>query len=152
MNHHWRLYTYNQMSPCKVRVLTGVIMFIVNVHRDKIKIYSVVLCRFIPKAKYDTVKLFTNWSDPYSLHDIYITSSHHIVEWHIHGQSTSNENLPHVICSTDITPIYLHKWEALSYKHVPVYTEMVEGSTLETCMKADRQWRCVRGTPNTRFR
>ena len=46
----------------------------------------------------------------------------------------------------------LYKWEALSYKHVPVYAEMPEGSTLETCMKADRWWRCVRGTPNTRFR
>ena len=35
-----------------------------------------------------------------------------------------------VICSTDIIPIYLYKWEALSFKHVPVYAEMAEGSKL----------------------
>ena len=40
--------------------------------------------------------------------------------------------------------------QALSLFPVPVYAEMVEGSTLEACMKADICWRSVRGTPNTR--
>ena len=40
-----------------------------------------VYCHFIPKAKYNnTVKLIANQSNLYSLCDICITSSHHIIE------------------------------------------------------------------------
>ena len=71
--------------------------------------------------------------------------------------STSNQSVTHAICSTDIISVYLYKWEASSHQPVPVYAdpeygEMAEGYTLETCMKADRWLRSVRGTPNIRFR
>ena len=70
--------------------------------------------------------------------------------------STSKQSVTHVICSTDIISVYLYKCGASSPQPVPVYAdpeygEMAEGYTLETCMKADRWLRSVRGTPNIRF-
>ena len=71
--------------------------------------------------------------------------------------NASNQSVTHVICSTDIISVYLYKWEASSHQPVPVYAdpeyaEMAEGSTPETCMKADRMEICERNTWNIRFR
>ena len=71
--------------------------------------------------------------------------------------STSNQSVIHAICSTEIISVYLYNWEASSHQPIqvfadPEYAEMAEGSTPETCMKADRWLRSVRGTPNISFR
>ena len=57
--------------------------------------------------------------------------------------SASNQSVTHAICFTDIISVYLYKCGASSPQPVPVYAdpeyaEMAEGSTPETCMKADR--------------
>ena len=71
--------------------------------------------------------------------------------------SASNQNVTHVICSTDIISVYLYKWEASNTQSlpgypVPVYAEIAGVSTLETYMKAEIWQRSVRGTPNIRLR
>ena len=38
----------------------------------------------------------------------------------------SNQNVTHVICSTDITPISLYKWQAISPQPVPVYPVLLQ--------------------------
>ena len=65
--------------------------------------------------------------------------------------STSNQSVTNVICSTDIISVYIYNSEASSHQPVPVYAdpeyaEMAEGSTPETCVKADRMENCERNT------
>ena len=73
----------------------------------------------------------------------------------------SNQNVTHVMCSTDITPISLYKWQAISPQPVPMYPVLLQYTVvmlwwLEAWhLSARRQmerWKCVRGTPNIRFR
>ena len=90
-----------------------------------------------------------------------MTHTHSCSKW---KPSISNQNVTHVICSTDIISVYLYKCGASGPQPVavypfpvypvlvPVYAEMAGSSTLETCTKAEIWQRPVRGTPNIRFR